>query len=391
MADDKDRADMPDNGIPDDAPTEQIAAVDDETARAQREAAALAADPQKLHPSRRFAGRRSPITVGALGLLMLIMLSVSSFYLSDLPILGAGPRYTAQFSEAAGLQPGNEVRVAGIKVGKVDKVGLNKDGNKVDVVFTVADTWIGDQTQASIQIKTLLGQKYLGLIPRGSHAADPSKPITDTVAPYDVIEAFSDASNQLTELNTDRVAESLQTMSAAFSGTAGDFGPALTGLSRLSATIAKRDQEVQRLLAATKTTSKILADRNQEFTRLIAGAGQLLDELNNRQQSISTLLASTTTLSKALSGIVADNQAQIGPALKSLQQVAGVLTKNRDNLGRAIQDLAPFYRLYANVLGNGRWFESMVTNLLPPGLPQQNTTRPPNKVKMLNNGGTEAG
>ncbi len=39
-----------------------------------------------------------------------------------------------------------------IKVGKVDKVGLNKDGNKVDVVFTVADTWIGDQTQASIQI-----------------------------------------------------------------------------------------------------------------------------------------------------------------------------------------------------------------------------------------------
>ena len=62
MADDKDRADMPDNGIPDDAPTEQFAAVDDETARAQREAAALAADPQKLHPhaASPAAARRSP-------------------------------------------------------------------------------------------------------------------------------------------------------------------------------------------------------------------------------------------------------------------------------------------------------------------------------------------
>ena len=349
------------------------------------------AEPQVLHPSRRFAGRRSPITVGALGILMLLMATMASFYLSDLPIVGAGPRYTAEFSEAAGLHAGNEVRVAGIKVGKVDRVGLNADGNKVNVVFTVANTWIGDQTQASIQIKTLLGQKYLGLTPRGSRSADPTKPLTDTIAPYDVIEAFSDASNQLSELDTDKVAESLQTMSTAFSGTAGDFGPALTGLSRLSETIAKRDQEVQKLLAATKTTSKILADRNEEFTRLIAGAGQLLDELNNRQKSISALLSSTTTLSKALSGIVADNEAQIGPALKSLQQVAALLTRNKDNLGRSIQNLAPFYRLYANVLGNGRWFESMVTNLLPPALPQTHTTRPPNKVKMLNNGGTEAG
>ncbi|GAB11800.1 Mce family protein [Gordonia araii NBRC 100433] len=379
------------NNVPDDAPTEQFGAGDLEAARAAREEAALNADPQKLHPSRRFAGRRSPVTVGALGIMLLLMLTVSSFYLSNLPIIGAGPRYTAQFSEAAGLQPGNEVRVAGIKVGQIDSVGLNRDGNKVDVKFTVTNTWIGDQTQASIQIKTLLGQKYLGLTPRGSRAADPSTPITDTVAPYDVIEAFSDASNQLTELDTDKVAESLQTMSTAFSGTAGDFGPALTGLSRLSETIAKRDQEVQKLLNATKTTSKILADRNEEFTRLIAGAGQLLDELNNRQQSISALLSSTTTLSKALSGIVADNQEQIGPALKSLQEVAGLLTKHKDNLGRSIQNLAPFYRLYANVLGNGRWFESMVTNLLPPALPQQNTTRPPNKTKLLNNGGTEAG
>ncbi|QKT09261.1 MCE family protein [Gordonia sp. X0973] len=364
---------------------------DDESLRAEAEARALAAEPQLMHPSRRFAGRRSPVTVGALGVLILLMLSISSFYLTQLPILGAGPRYTAQFSEAAGLQKGSEVRVAGIKVGTVESVGLNPEGNKVDVKFNVKNTWIGNQTQASIQIKTLLGQKYLGLTPRGSDPADPSKPITDTISPYDVIDAFSDASNQIENLDTDKVAESLQTMSAAFSGTAGDFGPALTGLSRLSETIAKRDQDVQALLNATKGTSKILADRNDEIVKLIGGTGQLLDELNRRQQSIATLLSSTTQLSKALSGIVADNQAQIGPALSSLRQVAGLLSKQKDNLSRSIQSLAPFYRLYGNVLGNGRWFESMVTNLIPPALPQQNTSRPPNKTKLLNNGGTEAG
>lgn len=340
--------------------------------------------------SRRFAGHRSPVSIGALGLLILIMVAVSSFYLKDLPITGAGARYTASFSEAAGLKAGNEVRVAGVKVGQVTGVSLN--GDRVDVEFSANNTWIGNQTQASIQIKTVLGQKYLALNPRGTEIADPRVTLTDTVAPYDVIEAFGDAADQIENVDTDQVAKSLRTLSNAFSGTnAEDIGSSLTGIARLSNTISSRDAEVQRLLKATKESSKILADRNKEFTRLIAGTGVLLKELNNRQKDISALLASTTTLSKALTGIVRDNEAQIGPALDSLKGVTDMLTRQNKNLRDTITYMAPFYRLYANVLGNGRWFESTVTNLLPPALPQQNTTRPPNMQKNLNNGGTGAG
>ncbi|GED99744.1 ABC transporter substrate-binding protein [Gordonia spumicola] len=335
--------------------------------------------------SRRFAGRRSATGIGGLGVLILVMIAVASFYLKDLPLLGAGAQYTASFSEAAGLKPGNEVRVAGIKVGEV--TGVELDGDRVDVHFRANNTWIGDQSQLSIQIKTVLGQKYLAVNPRGSELADPSVKFTDTVAPYDVIEAFGDAANQIENVDTDNVAKSLRTLSNAFSGTAGDIGPSLEGISRLSNTIASRDQEVQRLLRATKDSSKILADRNQEFTRLIAGAGTLLQELNHRQDDISALLASTTTLSRALTGIVRDNENQIGPALDSLKGVTDMLTRQNQNLRDTITYMAPFYRLYANVLGNGRWFESAVTNLLPPALPQQNTTRPPNMQKNLNNGG----
>ncbi|WP_026917348.1 MCE family protein [Gordonia shandongensis] len=339
--------------------------------------------------SRRFAGRRSATSIGALGLVVLIMMAVSSFYLKDLPLLGAGSQYTAQFSEAAGLKKGNEVRVAGVKVGEVTKVSLN--GDKVDVGFRANNTWIGDQTQASIQIKTVLGQKYLALNPRGSELADPRETLTDTVSPYDVIEAFSDAADQIENVDTDKVATSLRKLSDAFSGTASDIGPSLEGIARLSNTIASRDQEVQKLLKATKESSKILADRNEEFTRLIAGAGVLLKELNGRQKDISALLASTTTLSKALTGIVRDNEEQIGPALESLKGVTDMLTRQNKNVRDSLTYMAPFYRLYANVLGNGRWFESAVTNMLPPALPQQNTTRPPNMQKNLTNGGTGAG
>ncbi|ALG85797.1 MlaD family protein [Gordonia phthalatica] len=336
--------------------------------------------------SRRFAGRRSAVSIGAMGLLILIMAAVSSFYLKDLPLVGAGARYTAVFDEAAGLKAGNEVRVAGVKVGEVTDVSLNRD--KVDVKFTANNTWIGNQTQASIQIKTVLGQKYLALNPKGTDLADPSEPLTDTVSPYDVIEAFGDAADQIENVDTDKVAESLRALSHAFSGTnSKDISSSLTGISRLSNTIASRDAEVQKLLKATKDSSKILADRNEEFTKLIAGTGVLLKELNNRQKDISALLASTTSLSKALTGIVRDNEKQLGPALDSLKGVTDLLTRQNKNVRDTITYMAPFYRLYANVLGNGRWFEATVTNLLPPALPQQNTTRPPNMQKNVNNGG----
>jgi phospholipid/cholesterol/gamma-HCH transport system substrate-binding protein len=109
--------------------------------------------------------------------------------------------------------------------------------------------------------------------------------------------------------------------------------------------------------------------------------------LNNRQQSISRLLSSTITLSDALSGIVKDNQEQIGPTLETLRQVIEILDDQNENLRQSLTYLAPFYRLYANVLGNGRWFDMVVTNVLPPALPQQNTTRLPVQQKQLNNGG----
>lgn len=339
---------------------------------------------------RRLQGR-SPVTVGFIGILILLMVASSAFFLNSLPLLGAGVNYAANFSEAAGLKPGAEVRVAGVKVGSVNKVDL--DGEKVRVEMKVNQAWIGNQTRASIQIKTVLGQKYVALDPQGTELADPKDviPLARTTSPYDVIEAFSDAADQVGELDTNQLATSMRTLSDAFSGTPADLRASLDGLTRLSETISSRDEKVQELLAATKDTSKILADRNHEFERLIAGAGELLTELNTRQQSISRLLSSTTSLSDALSGIVKDNQEQIGPTLETLKQVNKILQDQNENLKQSLTFMAPFYRLYANVLGDGRWFNSVVTNILPPALPQQNTTRLPVKNEMLNNGGTEAG
>ncbi|AEF38881.1 MCE family protein [Hoyosella subflava] len=320
---------------------------------------------------------RSPVITGFIGLLVLLFATLSAFYLSDVPIYGASNRYSAEFSESSGLESGDEVRVAGVKVGDVTDVKL--EGDRVVVDMLVQDTWIGDRTSASIQIKTLLGQKYVELEPRGTEGLDPSVriPLDRTVAPYDVVPAFQEAGRTLGEVDMPQAAEAFETLSDAFRDTPEHMQNAIDGVTRLSETISSRDQELIELLDRTRDTTQIFADRNQEFQRLISNAGLLLQELNIRREAISLLLTSTQDLSNELTGLVADNEQQIGPALAQLQGVTDMLVANQESLGRAVNLMAPFYRVFADTLGNGRWFDIAILNITPPGLPDVPGIREP--------------
>ncbi|MBO0854156.1 MAG: MCE family protein [Nocardia sp.] len=326
---------------------------------------------------RNLFGGRSPAFVGGLGVFLVLLLAVSAFFLNRLPILGASSKYTAEFSEAAGLKAGNEVRIAGVKVGDVADVKLA--GDRVLVEFRTRDAWIGDSTTASIQIKTLLGQKYLALDPKGSRPANPDThiPLSRTVSPYDVVDAFSSAAKEIEKTDTAQLATSFQVLSQAFSGTPPEIRGSIDGVARLSETLSKRDEELKRLFNATNRTTKVLADRNAEFEHLLADGGQLVAELNVRQQAIGQLLTGAKTVAAELSSLVHDNEAQIGPALTNLKKSIDMLNDNQQNISKTLKLAAPFYSLYANVLGTGRWFDAVIVNLTPPALPEIPGARPP--------------
>ena len=85
-------------------------------------------------------------------------------------------------------------------------------------------------------------------------------------------------------------------------------------------------------------------------------------------------------MSTELSGLVQENEEQFGPALEQLRGVVQILQDNNDNLDRAFELYEPFVRLYTNVVGNGRWFDQVVVNLTPPGLPDIPGYREPGRT-----------
>ena len=311
--------------------------------------------------------KRDPLKIGIAGLLVLVLGFVLAMNFERLPLI-SGTTYQANFSEAAGLKTDNEVRVAGVKVGTVSSVEL--EGDHVAVKFRVTDSWVGNNTTAAIKIKTLLGQKYLALDPRGDAEQSSSDPIpmSRTMAPYDVIEAFSGLQRTVGSIDSDQLAQSFRVMSDTFANTPGDVRGALNGLSALSQTIASRDQQLKQLLENTSNVSKTVADRNAEFEKLLKDGNLLLEEIRDRREQISSLLDGTRALSAQLSGLVDDNQEQLGPTLQQLDKVSAMLQRNQDNLNRSIAAFGPFTRLFSNVLGTGRWFDTYICGLLPPAV-----------------------
>lgn len=318
---------------------------------------------------------RNPKRTGAITLVVALIAVLGAFQLDDLTLLAGGNSYTAQFRDASGLTTGTEVRVAGVKVGKITQVelaGLGTPEPHVAVDFRIdADVAMGDKTSASVRLKTVLGQRYLSIEPAGGGVLDDDViPLDRTATPLDVVDAVNNLAGTLDEIDTEQLADAMQVLSETFAETGDDVGASLDGLSALSQTLASRDQELSDLLESARDVTDVLAERDEEFVQLISDGNRLLDEVAKRKDAIRELLSTTVWLSDELQGLVDDQDDQLGPALDQLEGVVTLLQDNQENLENTLTTMGPFIQAFSNVVGNGRWFDSYIDGLLQPYEPE---------------------
>ena len=309
---------------------------------------------------------RNPVIVGAVSIVVMVMVLVAALRADDLPIIGGGDTYHAMFTEAGGLKVNDEVRIAGVRVGKVDEIELA--GNEVRVSFKVDDAAdFGTDSRAAIKVKTILGAMFLALEPAGGGQLDEGAtiPAERTTSPFDVVEAFEGLASTSEQIDTDQLAESLTTLADLTRNTPEEFRGALSGLSRLSANVAEKDEQLNTLLVNLERVSTVLDERDRDIIKLMEDGDVLFRALVARRDAVHELLVSTPTLSKELSALIDQSREDLAPALAHLENVVAVLNKNEDNLDSSLRLMAPFYRVFANTLGNGPWFDTWIANFPP--------------------------
>jgi phospholipid/cholesterol/gamma-HCH transport system substrate-binding protein len=306
---------------------------------------------------------RDPLRMGVVGVASVTLLVALTFNLTRLE---GGTKYTAAFTEASGLKPQEDVRIAGVKVGKVTGVGLERD--HVKVAFTVdGKARFGTRSRAQIKISTLLGAHYLEIQPGGAGRQSPHSeiPTSRTTPSYEVVPALQDLSGRLQKIDVPQLTTAFDTLSETLEGAPDNVRGALDGLRKISRAVSSRDDELTRLLTHSRNVTNLLADRSGDLATLITDGSLLLQEIDDRRAVIRSLLSGTVSLSEQITGTIEENKATLHPALVQLHNVVGILIRNQDNLDRAVTTLGPFVTTSGDATATGRWFDGYLQNLLP--------------------------
>jgi phospholipid/cholesterol/gamma-HCH transport system substrate-binding protein len=117
--------------------------------------------------------RTTEILVGlfvALGLIALFFVAMQVSNLASLRAAQGSYTITARFANIGGLKVRAPVSVAGVKVGRVDRIGFDKKTFEAIVEMRIDPAYdtLPEDTSASILTAGLLGEQYVGLSPGGS-------------------------------------------------------------------------------------------------------------------------------------------------------------------------------------------------------------------------------
>lgn len=308
--------------------------------------------------------QRDPVVIGAVSIAAVMLTVVATLQYDKLPMFKSSNIVQASFAEIAGLKDDAEVQIAGLDVGKVTDIELQ--GDRVLVSFSVdRNIAVGDRSEAAIKTKTVLGNKFLELTPRGSGRQSGPIPLERTVSPYQLTDAIGELTTTVSGLDTRQLSDSLQTLANTFASTAPEIEPALQGVARLSQSLDTRDAQLRTLIENANNASAALSSRTDKIVQLVHDSNAVLAELLTQSDALDRISSDISRLSQQISGFVADNQDVFKGALDKLNGALTIVDNRKAELQKSIKSLNSFTLSLGEAVADGPFFKTYVVNLLP--------------------------
>ncbi|MGH2760316.1 MAG: MCE family protein [Actinomycetota bacterium] len=328
---------------------------------------------------------RNPITVGLISVAVLTVAMFFAFSLNRLTFLRGVTVVEADFADAAGLTPENEVRVAGLKVGKVRSIELSSPNgtasqtffDRVRVSMEISrGLKLGNMSEAEIKLKTILGSKFVDIVPRGGEPfieAGQRIPLERTRIPFELYEVTNRTVGTVGELDAKALNDSLRELADLTEDPDGNLGRALRGLSKASEGLVDRDAELQELLRSGAVILEVLGSRSESLGRIFDSGAELLSQLASRRDALNRFVRGSDRLGAELSDLIAKTRSDLDPALRDLHEVLEVVRKDLGPVEKAVEALGPSARSFGRAFTQGRWGDVWIQSILdipnPPILP----------------------
>jgi phospholipid/cholesterol/gamma-HCH transport system substrate-binding protein len=323
---------------------------------------------------------RNPIVVGLVSIAVLAVAMGFAFSLNRFTFFRGVYEVSADFGDAAGLTPENEVRVAGLKVGKVKSIELAESDEIIDRVRVVMEVSsgveLGDATEAEIKLKTILGQKFVDIVPKGGAPLvrdDRIIPLNRTRIPFELYEVTNRSVASIGQIDAKALNDALRELGTLFEDPEGNLGRALDGLSTATKGLKEREAELDQLLKSGGEIVDVLGSRSEALGRIFDSTSELLTALSARSEGLRGFVSGTDHLARELSGLLKATRGDLDPALRDLHTALLVVKKEIGPVEKAVQALGPSAKSFGSAFLQGHWgdiwLQSVIDIPIPPILP----------------------
>jgi phospholipid/cholesterol/gamma-HCH transport system substrate-binding protein len=275
------------------------------------------------------------VTTLATGVLVAVIGNIS---------LGGKKTFKAEFADATGVVKGDDVRIAGVKVGSVEDVQIVARSRAL-VTFKVEDsTPMTEATNATIKYRNLVGQRYIALTQDDTGSDDElgensTIPVSKTSPALDLTVLFNGFKPLFQALSPTDVNQLSYEIVQVFQGEGGTLESLLANTASVTSTLAERDEVISSLIDNLNLVLDNLGDRDQELSSLIVTFKSFIGGLKEDRDAILDSLDQISALSVETADLVKGIRSPFVEDIKQLRRLTTNINRNKAELDRALQVL----------------------------------------------------
>lgn len=327
---------------------------------------------------------RNPYAVGIVSMLLIGAVTGLAFMVGLLHLLEDTYEMEGTFTDGAGLRSGDEVKVAGVKVGRVTGITADRSTGLVRVEWVVnRGVDIMDGAGADIALETLLGSKFIRItqatlgddlmadLPREDRVI----PVEDcdangacrarTTTPVDVFDLTRDATERIEATDNDRLNQLINQLADVTEGKRATITDLIHGIDDVASAINAREGQLDLLLDDADELAANLAAKDETLVRLIDSSRTILSFLVTRRDELATALGAGSDAVRSLSVLIDTNAAQLDAILSDIHPTLATVSANLPDLNRALALAGPAFYGQALAGTHGPWQDIYVAALGP--------------------------
>jgi len=316
---------------------------------------------------------RNPYAIGIVTVLFLATFVGFAFAVGILHLLEKAYPVKAEFTDAAGITAGTDVRVAGIKAGRVTGIKADRSQGRVIISMVVNDgVHLGPDTHAEVALETLLGTRYVrlsGPVVKPYLEDEPESarviPNDRTKTPFDIFDLVKVSTRSVEATDTTKLNQFIKDLADITDGKHDQITQLLDGVNKVSTALNDREAQLRQLLDRFDQLSGLLADKDQTLVSLIDQSQGILNLVEARRSDIAAGLNSTDKLTESLATLLSANKGLLNSILQTLHPTLDVITKQQQHVDAALSWIGPGALGLAKSTTHGPWADIYVRAVGP--------------------------